>query len=78
MISQDNRPTGRPTEPSLEGLIARAHLLGSQGRRTVAELKAIRVRVEASRAQAEQTLLLATEALHRASERLRAIRGAAG
>jgi hypothetical protein len=78
MLSQGNRPSGRYSNLSLEGLIAHAHRLGSQGRQTIAELKVIRGRVEASRAQAEQRLLRATVALQGASDRLNAIRPAAG
>jgi hypothetical protein len=74
MAHPRNRPSGRHTELTLEGLIARAQLLGGQGRQTMAELKAIRVRLEASRAEAEARLLRATAALQVAAERLRVIR----
>jgi hypothetical protein len=76
MASPTDRPSGRHTDLDLEGLIARAHLLGSQGRRTIAGLKATRARLEATRDAAEQRLLHATAALQEAGDRLRAIRAA--
>jgi hypothetical protein len=76
MDSQRNRPSGHHIDLNLEGLIARAQLLGAQGRRTIAELKAIRARVDTSRAEAEGRLLRANAALQGAAERLRVIRAA--
>ena len=76
--SQRNRPARRRSDLDLESLVERAHLLGDQGRQTTAELKAIRTRLEAGRAQAEQALLRAGAALQIATDRLRAIRAPGG